>query len=135
MNEEGGRDRSNTDTFESNSDDYILITAQLSPNGECHKSIPLVTFSDGHEGNSSNENGVNRIMLFSDIPEKRHINLQTTENLVTIIKIRSKLVLIGIICAVILLFQIPIILYYTDQPNDDLFTIPEVDIETCTVRL
>ena len=134
MNEAGGRDRSNTDTFESNSDDYILIAAQLSPNGECHGSVPLETFSNSHEGNSSNENGVNRIMLFSDIPEKR-LNLQTTENLVTIIKIRSKLVLIGIICAVILLFQIPIILYYTDRPNVDLFTIPEMDIETCTVRL
>ena len=134
MSEAGSRERSNTNTFVADSDGYILISTPPSSNGESHRSIPLVTFCRDHEGNSNNENGVNRIMLFSDIPERKY-NLQTKENLITMIKIRSKLVLIGIICAVILLFQIPIILYYTDQPTVDLFTIPEVDIDTCSVRL
>ena len=60
-------------------------------------------------------------------------NLQTTENLVAMIKVRSVLVLIGIIFSVILLFQIPIILYYTDPPTVDLLAIPGTDINTCTV--
>ena len=127
------------DSFELNIDDNTSISTPLPSRRESHRSIPLVTFGTNTEGNKENnseENGGNKIKhrFLNDIQEKAH-NLQNPENLVTVIKVRSVLVLIGIICTVIILFQIPIILYYTDIPNDDLFTISEVDFVGCTVRI
>jgi len=60
---------------------------------------------------------------------------QTTNNLViTIHKVRSLLVLIGIICLIILLFISPIILYFTDQSTAESFVTFHVDPKTCSVR-
>ena len=149
-----------TDAFELTTDDDntsfdTLITTPLSPSrGNSHRSIPLVTFSsqkkDHEDDNSETINGetINGVKketngvtpkikhtnkLYSDLQERVQ-TLNTTENLVTMIKVRSVLVLFGIICSVIVLFQIPIVLYYTDPPTVDLFTLPEVDIGACSVR-
>ena len=86
-----------------------------------------------NEENDNTINGVGNINHVNGIEKLRH-NLQTTEGLITVIKFRSRIVLVLIICSVILSFQIPIILYYTDQPTLDLFTIPDVNLETCSVR-
>ena len=127
------------DSFELNIDDNTSITTPLSSRRESHRSIPLVTFgtnTEENEENNSEENGVNKIKhrFLNDIQEKAH-NLQKPENLITVIKVRSVLVLIGIICTVIILFQIPIIFYYIDPPKEDLFTNREVDFISCTVRI
>ena len=126
-------------SFELSIDDNTLTTTPLSSRRESRRSIPLVTFGTNtkeNEESNNGENGSNKIKhrFLNDIQEKAH-NLQKPENLITVIKVRSVLVLIGIICTVIILFQIPIILYYTDIPNDDLFTISEVDFVGCTVRM
>ena len=68
-----------------------------------------------------------------------HNHLQTKANssqnhVVMVNKIRSVVSIIGIICFVILLFQIPIVLYYTDPSTVDVLTmLSGVDIKTCSV--
>ena len=131
------------DIFELSIDDNASIdtsvTAPLPPDRRnSRRSIPLITFNAEdkyHEDYNSETDGVTKLKhnMYNDIQEKVQ-SLHTTENLVTMIKVRSVLVLIGIIFSVILLFQIPIILYYTDPPTYDLFTIPEVDVKACSVR-
>ena len=92
-----------------------LVTTPLSSERRTScKSIPLVTFNaqeKDHDGNNSETDHSVKKMKHDlyNIQETVH-NLQTTENLVAMIKVRSVLVLIGIILSVILLFQIPIIL-------------------------
>ena len=138
MSEAVDNEISVTDIFElSNIDDHGSTDTLLSSDRRTScRSIPLVTFNaqnSDHEGsNNSETNGVTKMK--HNLQEKVH-NLQTTENLVTMIKVRSVFVLIGIILSVILLFQIPIILYYTDPPTVDLFFIPKSDVKACSVRL
>ena len=142
MNRATDSEISVTDIFElSIGDQDGSIDAPLSSERTtAHRNIPLVTCNPqekDHEDNYSETNHDVKEMKHNmyDIQlnqEKVH-NLQTTENLVAMIKVRSVLVLIGIILSVILLFQIPIILYYTDPPTVDLFAIPDIDIKTCTV--
>ena len=63
----------------------------------------------------------------SNQDKKNSLQMRIMDNLVTLIRIRSWIVLFVIICSVLLLFQIPIILYYTNKPPDKYFIFPEFD--------
>ena len=129
-----------TDALESSIDENSPVTCSrpaatpVSTDIKQSSSIPLSTNTlKEDQCNKANDNTETRRNLCSEFQERVY-RLKTTSNLVAMIKIRSKIVLIGIIISMILLFQIPIILYYTDIPKDDLIIIPEVDLEACSVR-
>ena len=118
----------NSGDYDVSIDDTPLSSERRTPQ---HRNIPLVTFNaqekDHEDYNDETDHGVTKMKY--NIQKKVH-NL---ENLIAMIKVRSVFVLIGIILSVVLLFQIPIILYYTDPPTVDLFAIPDTDFKTCTV--
>ena len=124
-----------TDALESSIDEnspVIRPATTLVSTDICTIPLSTNTLKEDHS-NGANDGKETRRNLCYEFRERIH-RLQSTGNLVAIIKIRSKLVLIGIIILTILLFQIPIILYYTDVPDFDLFIIPEVDLKACSVR-
>ena len=123
-------------------DTLITIDMNLSPltpSRECHSSTPMVILNANgkdHEESAVKENGIDTMnhQLFSAVQQMAN-NFRPPEN-VTMVKVQSKLVLIGIICLLILLFLIPIALYYTDRPPTvRMFNIPGQDVKTCSVRL
>ena len=123
-------------------DTLITIDMNLSPltpSRECHSSTPMVLLNANgkdHEESAVKENGTDTMnhQLFSAVQQMAN-NFHPPEN-VTMVKVQSKLVLIGIICLLILLFLIPIALYYTDRPPTvRMFNIPGQDVKTCSVRL
>jgi len=127
-----------TDIFESRNYDITSITAPLSPDSTEDLSLTTLNLNNrGYEENrESNFNKVKHKLFrntFDGIKE-RACNIKTREKLEAMIKVRSLIVLFVIICSVILLFQIPIILYYTDPPTVELFAIPDLDAKSCSVR-
>jgi len=135
-----------TDIFESRNYDSTSIAVPLSPDStKSLGDVSLTTLNINNRGLEENNkekstSDFNKLKhklfknsLITSIKERAY-NIQTTEKLETMIKDRSSIVLIGMICSVILLFQIPIILYYTDPPTVELFVIPNLDIISCSVR-
>ena len=124
-----------TNIFKLSSGDHDVLTdnAPLSSERRTpqHRNIPLVTFNaqekDHEDYNDETDHGATKMK--HNVQEKVH-NLRITENLIAMIKVRSVLVPIGIILLVVLSFQIPIILYYTDPPAADIL---DIDVKTCTV--
>jgi len=133
-----------TDIFESINYDSTLIPVPLSPDStKSLGDVSLTTLNINNRGleennrEASNFNKLNHKLFkntLSDGIKERACNIQTTEKLETMIKVRSLIVLIGMICSVILLFQIPIIFYYTDPPTVELFVIPNLNTTSCSVR-
>ena len=77
---------------------------------------------------ASDVNKTKHNSLSNSNQDKRNcLQMRIKDNLVTLIRIRSWIVLFVIICSVLLLFQIPIILYYTNKPPDKYFIFPELD--------
>lgn len=69
----------------------------------------------------------------SNINQDKTGSLQPTDNPVTMMKVKSRVVLFVIICLVILLSQLPIILYYTDPPPDkNVSMFHDLNFKTCS---
>jgi len=133
-----------TDIFESINYDSTSIAVPLSPDStKSLGDVSLTTLNINNRGleeNNKETSNFNKLdhKLFkntlSDGIKEKVCNVQTTEKFITMYKVRSLIILIGMICLVILLFLIPIILYYTDPPTVELFAIPNLDIISCSVR-
>ena len=127
-----------------NSDDNTVTSIPYSPDiKESFENVPMTTLSLNHEDNNSDHKtwDINTVNPYScnnslgKVQENANSIQQANQNLVIMSKIQSLVVPIIILCLLILLFQIPIILYYTDGPSDDLFSwVDELDFKTFSVR-
>ena len=110
--------------------EVTIVDNLSSPNKEeSAGNFSLASFreeNNNHEASDVNKTKHNSLSN-SNQDKKNSLQMRIMDNLVTLIRIRSWIVLFVIICSVLLLFQIPIILYYTNKPPDKYFIFPELD--------
>ena len=119
-------------------DDNRLIAIRSSPNvKKSAENFPLPSFREesNKDYETSDVTKAKHNYLSNSNQDKRNsLQMRIMDNLPTVIKVRSWIVLFVIICLVMLLFQIPIILYYTNPSPDKHFYIPELDTKYCSKK-
>lgn len=121
-------------------DDNTLTTIPSSTDRKGENIVPTtLNLKDKHNDvdSDSETSDVNKVAFYNnsfgnDVPKKVNNVQQTT----IMKKVQSLIVPIIIICSVVVIFQIPIVLYYTNPPNDALFSTHgmHMDFRTCSVR-
>jgi len=92
----------------------------------------IIDGSSKSDNNNSKQNHTVRFSLTGAIHERTHA-INTTENVTKLIKFYTVVMLAVIICVLIVICSVPVILYFTNQHNVDLFTINAADFKSCSV--